>query len=291
MAVNKANDKLYFDGVGDVTSFVEKIDLVSGLKGHADEQKARFIASKLGASAFDVYRRLSIEDKKNPETIKTELLKEFCREERNREEALQALMCSKRQPGESTKRFAYRILRLVGLAYSSLDANTKQMSAKDFYVKGLSRDLQVALKSTANFANQTLNALSDESTRLEIAGVKSEAIKFECAELRTEEEIVSKVTKNVIDQLKAASLNDADEEVTFIENKYRQNYRNRTATYRGNNIGRPYNQRGSRDNTRSRVCRTCQSSAHLFRECPVRFCQACGRKGHDAWNTACPNYS
>ena len=90
MAVNKSNDKLYFDGVGDVTSLVEKIDLVSGLKGHADEQKARFIASKLGASAFDVYRRLSIEDKKNPETIKTKLLKEFCREERNREEALQA---------------------------------------------------------------------------------------------------------------------------------------------------------------------------------------------------------
>ena len=37
-------------------------------------------------------------------------------------------------------------------------------------------------------------------------------------------------------------------------------------------------------------CRSCQATGHLFRNCPVRFCQACGSRGHDAWNVICPNY-
>ena len=163
---------------------MEKVELVAALKDHADEAEARFIASKLGSSAFDVFRRLFVDDKKDPEKIKRELLKEFCREERNREEALEALMNGKREHGESAQRFAYRILRLVGLAYSTLSDATKQTIAKVFYVKELSKELQIALKSTADFTNKTLNQLSDKSTRLEIAGVKSEGIKTECAEVK-----------------------------------------------------------------------------------------------------------
>ena len=74
---------MYFDGTGDVACFVEKVELIATLKGHTDEKKAIFIASKLGGSAFDVYRRLSTDDKKDSGKIKEELLKEFCREERN----------------------------------------------------------------------------------------------------------------------------------------------------------------------------------------------------------------
>ena len=39
-----------------------------------------------------------------------------------------------------------------------------------------------------------------------------------------------------------------------------------------------------------RKCRSCQSSKHLFRDCPIRFCQACSSRGHDAWDKAGPNY-
>ena len=76
--------------------------------------------------AFDVYHRLLID----PEKIKTELLKEFCREGRNRDETLDAIMHGKHQPGESTQRYAYRILRLVGLAYSTMDGIIKGTIAK-----------------------------------------------------------------------------------------------------------------------------------------------------------------
>ena len=200
-------------------------------------------------------------------------------------------MNGKRQPGESTQRFAYRILRLVGLAYSALSNDIKQTIAKDFYVKGLSKDLQVTLKSTANFATSTLNQLSDESTRLEIAGVKSECVKIECAEVNIEEEMVNRITENVIEKLKSSSLNDGDEEVKFVDNRYRQKNINRSNfSYRGDSRGRSFTQRGSKINVKGRLCRTCQSSSHLFRDCPVRFCQACGSKGHDAWNNTCPNY-
>ena len=37
-------------------------------------------------------------------------------------------------------------------------------------------------------------------------------------------------------------------------------------------------------------CRSCHGTGHLFPNCPVRFCQACGNRGHDAWNESCPNY-
>ena len=92
MTTKVKDSSLYFDGTGDVASFLEKADLLASLNGHTEEKKAKYIASKLGSSAFDVYRRLSTDDKKDPEKIQEQLLKEFCREERNREEALHALM-------------------------------------------------------------------------------------------------------------------------------------------------------------------------------------------------------
>ena len=81
--------KANFNGMGD--NFVEKVESIE-LKGHETEKKAKYIASKSGVSAFDVYRRLSADDKVDTENIKTELLKEYSREERNREEALYSLM-------------------------------------------------------------------------------------------------------------------------------------------------------------------------------------------------------
>ncbi len=49
--------------------------------------------------------------------------------------------------------------------------------------------------------------------------------------------------------------------------------------------------RGFRNTSQqARKCRSCQSTEHLFRDCPTRFCQACGKRGHDAWQQSCPNY-
>ena len=156
MSANKEHN-IYFDGSVDVTSFVEKVELIAKLKGHTDEKEAIFIGSKLRGSAFDVYRRLTDEEKENPETIKSNLLKEFCREERNHEEALSASMKGCRLPTETPQRFAYHILKLVGLAYSTLDANTQNTIARDYFMKGLSTELQVAIKSITGFSDIDLN--------------------------------------------------------------------------------------------------------------------------------------
>ena len=52
---------------------------------------AQNLASKVEGRAFDVYMRLSVEDRKDEQKIKTELLKEFERGNQNREEAIYEL--------------------------------------------------------------------------------------------------------------------------------------------------------------------------------------------------------
>ena len=286
-------EKLYYDGSGDIRSFVEKIDLVATLKEHDGEKKAMFIGSKLGGSAFDVFRSLSADDKKNPDKIKEELLKEYSREERNREEALHSLMNCARSPGESPQRLAYKILHLVGLAYGSLQDATKNTIAKDFFVKALSKELQVALKSVANYSTMNLNQLSDETTRLEIAGVNNGVTnsKINAVTSDNEVDIVERISENVMEKLKSLQVGESREEDVQTVDNYRSRFRGRGYT---RNPGRYQRGRGRGNQTQrnnGRRCRVCQSEEHMFRTCPVRFCQACGGKGHDAWNASCPNYS
>ena len=66
-----------FNGTGDVKVFIEKVTIHSALKGFADEKATQNLASRLEGRAFDVYRRLSVEEKKDAKKIKEELLKEF----------------------------------------------------------------------------------------------------------------------------------------------------------------------------------------------------------------------
>ena len=48
--------------------------------------------------------------------------------------------------------------------------------------------------------------------------------------------------------------------------------------------------RGGQTPRKRLECRICSSTDHLFRQCPSRFCQSCGKKGHDGWAKDCPNY-
>ena len=87
----------YFDGSGDVKVFVEKVSLHSALKGYDGEKAAQNLASKLEGRAFDIYMRLSSEDRKNAEKLKSELFKEFETGNADREEAIVVLGNRKRQ--------------------------------------------------------------------------------------------------------------------------------------------------------------------------------------------------
>ncbi len=272
--------------------------ILATLKAHAGESKAQFIASKLVENAFDVYRRLSEEEKKDPEGIKTSLLNEFCREERNREEALNALMHTVRKSGETPQAFSYRILKLTQLAYASIAANTQNSIAKDYFMKGLSSELQVAIKSVTGFKDKTLQQACDEATRLEIAGVGSSgpsphATSVASVETASQPDLVEQITSGVIERLRSSNLlgnsPDMDDDVNFVSSGGRG--RGNNNNFRGSNRGRSRGRRNPQNNQSGRRCRVCQSEGHLFRNCPQRHCQACGRTGHDAWSVACPNYS
>ena len=125
-----------FDGNGDVKVFLTKVELEASIKGYADEKKAQYVASKLISPAFDVYLRLSVEQKKDFNAIKEELLKEFERGQLNREEAIHILSTRRRQPEESPQTYAYKLMELVKLSYSSFDVASQKTIAKDYFVRG-----------------------------------------------------------------------------------------------------------------------------------------------------------
>ena len=72
----EAKSKSY-DGTGDVKVFLEKVSLSSALKEYEGEKAAQNLASRLEGRAFDVYMRLSADDKKDVKKIELELLMEF----------------------------------------------------------------------------------------------------------------------------------------------------------------------------------------------------------------------
>ena len=102
-----------FDGTGNVKVFLEKVSIHSSLKGYENEECSQNIASRLEGRAFDVYMRLGNEDKKNPDKIKEELLKEFERGKQDRELAIHELINRMRNTDESVQTFAYKIQELV----------------------------------------------------------------------------------------------------------------------------------------------------------------------------------
>ena len=142
-----------FNGSGDVVSFITKVELQASLKNYTQEKEAQYLASRLDGAAFDVYLRLDDEARKNPSTVKTELKKEFEKGNINRELAIHELSGRLRRPAEPPLTFAHKITELVGLAYATLDQNAKIIIAKDYFVKGLHPDMQVALKYLEKFAS------------------------------------------------------------------------------------------------------------------------------------------
>ena len=163
------------NGTGDVKKFVTKCDLHCTLKAYVDEKKAVFVAERLDGAAFDIYMGMAEEDKKDHEKLKKALLDNFDRAARNREVAMEELKHKERLPAEGAEVFAYRVLELVKYAYPKFDSATVSSLAKDYFVKGLHKDLQRELKKDTNFENKSLQQLAEGVTYLEIAGVSSKA--------------------------------------------------------------------------------------------------------------------
>ena len=291
-----------FNGTGDVKVFLTKVDIVASIKGYTDEKKAQFLASKLLQPAFDVYMRLSDDDKKDFDKVKAELLKEFEKGQLNREEAIKLLSTRKRQAEESAQTFAYKLIELVKLAYSSFPDPQQKTIAKDYFMSGVHPAMHVALKSGATFSTSDINALTTETTRLELAGVQSFATREKASSSSKVEEVnlceinetaIDSIANKVLEKLNLNSHNNqmrgdswddcGDSRVSYAS------YRGRGGRGRGN---RSRGQGGARNNSSGgqKKCRNCQSTEHVVRFCPLRFCQACGNRGHDNYSKDCPNY-
>ena len=129
----------------DARKLIAKVELDAALKNHADKKKAQYTASKLVGNAMDMYLRISAEDQKDQEMVKTELLKEFEPGQLNWEEALTELNQWKHLPKESADTYAFKIIELVKLAYPTFADAVRQSLAKDIFILGLSSELQLAV--------------------------------------------------------------------------------------------------------------------------------------------------
>ena len=306
-----------FDGKGDVNVFLTKVELVASIKGHTDEKKAQFVASKLSGPAFDVYMRLNDDDKKDFDKIKEQLKKEFERGQLNREEAIHVLSSRHRKPEESPETYAYKLKELIKLAYSTFAAAAQQTLAKDYYMRGIHPDMQIALKAETTFETNDVDALAKETVRLELAGIKSYGTK--CTPLTelnsvsqvssTDDSVVDSIVNKVMEKLNVNAINaigrsdhttyssepPSEEagsgEVNYASsNDYRGRGYYRSGRGQWNYRGRGRGRGGGQSQRGNKKCRGCGRGGHLVRTCPERFCQACGNKGHDQNNELCPNY-
>ena len=278
-----------YDGTYDVRKFVAKVELEASLKNHADEKKAQYIASKLVGHAMDVYLRMSDEAKKDPEKVKTELLKEFERGQLNREEAITELDQRKRLPKESADTYAFKVIELVKLAYPTFQDDVRQSLAKDYFVRGLSSELQLAVKSVQGFTGMDVKGVAQEAVRLELAGVGMN--RAAAAAANSCDGMYDAIAERVIQRLGNTSISAVLDDEGDVNNVgYRGNQRRGNFQRGGRGRGRGRGQSGASQNHSQKKCRSCGSDEHLIRFCPQRFCQACGGRGHDQYNASCPNF-
>ena len=276
-----------YDGTYDVRKFVAKVELEASLKNHADEKKAQYIASKLVGHAMDVYLRMSAEDQKDPDKVKAELLKEFERGQLNREEAITELDQRKRLAGESAETYGFKIIELVKLAYPTFADDVRKSLAKDCFVRGLSSEMQLAVKSVQDFATMDIKGVIKETVRLELAGVGEKKPTASTA-VNACDDMVDAIAEKVLQRLGNTQISAVREEEAGVNNVgYQDSQGGRGYRRGGRGRGRG---RGRVRGSQQKKCRSCQSTDHLIKDCPTRFCQACGGRGHDQYNASCPNF-
>ena len=243
------------------------------------------LASRLQEPAFNVYMRLSNDDKKDVEKIKTELRREYETGNRDREQALSLLASRLRKDEESLQDFAFSISRLVRLAYpnAAFTEAIRGVHEKDYFVRGLHPELQLKVKTLEKFDELGMKDLINNAVRFEVAGVGSTKVK-----IKTEINEVRESTDQADGEADRPTL---DSRLQSLEERIAKLSVDRAAK------GRNYNQRNNspsrlnRNSTTKRKCWNCGDTSHFVRNCSKRFCQSCGKAGHDAWSKSCPKHT
>ena len=153
--------------------------------------------------------------------------------------------------------------------------------ARDYFVKALSPEMQIALKSIPDFADKNIQQLVTETTRLKLAGIKcreNSGATISVLFISEKNQLVKDITENVVSNIKSLSLGDpgmkaVDEDasvkyvhdsgrtndnnyyiiiiiiiyiyiIIIIDNNYNYNYNNRGRKGTGHNRSR-FHSRGS----------------------------------------------
>ena len=262
----------------DVKCFITKVELEPALKEYTAAKQAQYSASRLNGPAFDVYMGLSADDKKDFSKITEELLKEFEREQLNRQEAIQELdIRTRTSSSESAHTFAYKLTELVKLSYPTFDAAVRSTIAKDYFVRGLHPNMQIALKSSAIFSTKDIIGCADETVRLELAGVKSYSNKdISLVKYDVDSYMINSIADVVASKLNAVSINQNVQQEPLEPSAENKNSVNFAAVGNSNNSRRfnqrsryDYNRRGrfsagAQSSRQTRKCRSCQSTEHLI---------------------------
>ena len=170
------------------------------------------------------------------------------------------------------------------LAYPSFSRANSDIIGKDCFVKGLHPAMQLQLKSLEKFKDADVKTLVEEVSRLELAGVKS------CQKKKTVTDSINSV-QNEAECDSTANEDSINARLGRIETILTGFTEEAVNVVDGaTNIPRSKNKTATKKNISSRKCQNCSSTEHMVRKCPSRFCQACGKKGHDAWEKQCPNY-
>ena len=289
-----------FDGKGDVKVFLTRVKLIAAIKEYGGEKKAQFLASTLLPPALDVYMRLSEEDQKDFTKVEEALLKEFQKGQLNREEAIHVLSDRKQQQEESPQTFAYKIVELVKLAYPAFGDPERLTIAKDYYMRGVHPAMQVALKSWSEFETSDVHKLAVETVRLELAGIKSFSLTTEVSASSVnvvkdtppeESNIINAVAEKVMEKLQLGACSDNPDNTVQFNASYSPtqfsggaNNFSRGQPYRGRGNNRRNRGQNRGDGRQQKKCRACKAFGHVVKECPQRFCQSCGNRGHDQWS-------
>lgn len=136
-----------FTGMGrDWSDWSEQFELAAEVNHWTEELKLKFMSLLLSGRARDIYAGLSPTDKSSYVALKVAMGKylEPCGEEWHRV----SFSSRKRLPTETAREFGNALRRLVSKAYSSVDASTQDLLARDHFMANVgSGELRIQLRS------------------------------------------------------------------------------------------------------------------------------------------------
>ena len=148
--------------------------------------------------------------------------------------------------------------------------------------------MQVALKCATGYKDMDVKACADDVVRLELAGVASSKVQHTISPVEAGGESSASLVEAIADKVMEKLRVSDDSDVSEVRSRDNWQYsRSGRGNNRGNNRGRG---RATGRNNGAKPCRSCGSTEHLIKNCPTKFCEACGQRGCNQWSRECPKH-